>query len=467
MSGALLSACAGEQSAFELKTEPADFWGAVAADEPRAALVGRDVLRQGGSAADAATAMFFAMTATYPMAAGLGGGGYCLAYSRKQNKAEMVDFLPRPPRAGGEVPVPGALRGFAALQGRYGKLRWSATLAPAEQIARFGAPMSRAAIRAFDDLDPEIVVQPATARFFRGGQLIPEGESIRQPDLGETLGLLRAQGALEFYTGSLAPRIVEGAAEAGGKLTLDDLREYAPEWRPAMLIENGSVTIGLPPTPSGEIFRRIWQGSVSSGIRFLTSPSLDRARLPQALGDGFEAPPGERGRGASSASASFSAIDYEGLAVACVVSLQRPFGVARHAGETGILLGAMAGREENELPYLSTVVAFNTTNKQAFLAAAATGGAAAPAALAQVAASLLGDSRPFELALADLRAIRYGKAVPLEAEKGFQGAQAVEAKQPIGRVTAVHCGDGVPRAPGTCRAGADPRGFGFGTLSGQ
>ena len=66
-------------------------------DEPFAVKTGTAILSQGGSAADAVTAMFFAMTATYPVAAGLGGGGICLVADPVKGVQEF-DFLPRAAR---------------------------------------------------------------------------------------------------------------------------------------------------------------------------------------------------------------------------------------------------------------------------------------------------------------------------------------------------------------------------------
>ena len=78
----------------------AGFLGGVVADEPRAALVGRDVLSAGGNAADAAVAVAFAMAVTLPSRAGLGGGGVCVAYDPSTDGPnagvpEVVLFTPR------------------------------------------------------------------------------------------------------------------------------------------------------------------------------------------------------------------------------------------------------------------------------------------------------------------------------------------------------------------------------------
>ena len=70
--------------------QPKDFFGAVAADDPRAAQIGRDILRRGGTAADAATAMYFVMVATLPSRVGLGAGGACLI--RDGDSTAVLDF---------------------------------------------------------------------------------------------------------------------------------------------------------------------------------------------------------------------------------------------------------------------------------------------------------------------------------------------------------------------------------------
>ncbi|MBD3660908.1 MAG: gamma-glutamyltransferase, partial [Arenibacter algicola] len=111
------------------------FLGGVVADEPRAALIGRDILSRGGSAADAATAMYFTMAVTLPSRAGLGGGGVCLAFDAESGETDMLDFVARAPvdgAAGVERPsaIPANPRGFFALQARHGTLDWREVVAP-------------------------------------------------------------------------------------------------------------------------------------------------------------------------------------------------------------------------------------------------------------------------------------------------------------------------------------------------
>ena len=90
------------------------FNGGVIADEPRAAVVGRDVLATGGSAADAIVAAYFAMAVTLPDAAGLGGGGQCVIFSPTLERTESLLF-PTSPRSGTSSHARGGLDGGVAL----------------------------------------------------------------------------------------------------------------------------------------------------------------------------------------------------------------------------------------------------------------------------------------------------------------------------------------------------------------
>src|SRR5579863_2482880 len=87
----------GDQSANAPVSGP----GFVVGDEPLAVQAGAAILKQGGSAADAATAIYFSLAATYPVAAGLGGGGVCVVRDPVSSRAESVNFLARDSAAAG------------------------------------------------------------------------------------------------------------------------------------------------------------------------------------------------------------------------------------------------------------------------------------------------------------------------------------------------------------------------------
>src|SRR5271170_1367732 len=90
--------------------------GYAVGDEPLAVQAGASILAQGGSAADAVTAMYFALSATYPVAAGLGGGGMCIVRDPGSSRTSAIIFLSRDSAAGGAFGVPGNVRGFSVVQ---------------------------------------------------------------------------------------------------------------------------------------------------------------------------------------------------------------------------------------------------------------------------------------------------------------------------------------------------------------
>src|SRR4029077_8262282 len=90
------------------------------------------------------TAMYFALSVTYPVAAGLGGGGICLVHDPASNRNEEFDFLARDSTGGGAFAVPGNVRGFAAMQAAYGLLPWRLVISSSESYAAAGFPISLA-----------------------------------------------------------------------------------------------------------------------------------------------------------------------------------------------------------------------------------------------------------------------------------------------------------------------------------
>src|SRR5262249_48757175 len=141
------------------------FAGAAVADEPRAAVIGRDVLGANGTAADAAVAMYFTLAVTLPSSAALGGGGICLAHDHEKKETLALDFLPRAAPGGG-VALPGNARGMAALHARYGRLKWSQLVSPAENLAAAGTPASRALAREVATAGDKLLNDPEVARIF-------------------------------------------------------------------------------------------------------------------------------------------------------------------------------------------------------------------------------------------------------------------------------------------------------------
>ena len=234
------------------------FLGGVVADEPRAALAGRDILSRGGTAADAAAAMYFTLSVTLPSRAGLGGGGMCVVFDVETGNTQVLDFTAPTPRAisanvSRPSAVPGNPRGFFALQARHGLLLWREIVAPAEQLARFGYPTSRAFSRDLQSVGPALLGDAGARVMFAGKsgvRVAGEGETIEQLDLAATLGMLRARGVGPLYVGSYARTFVDAVRRAGGSLSVEDLRQFVPVWRDSVRVNIGNEVAHFAPPPA-------------------------------------------------------------------------------------------------------------------------------------------------------------------------------------------------------------------------
>lgn len=351
------------------------FLGGAVADEPRAALIGRDVLSAGGTAADAAVAMYMAMAVTLPSSVGLGGGGSCVVWDPVQKKVDAIDFTPP---AVGKGALPTALRGLYALHARYGRLRWSEVLSPAETQARFGMTVSRAFTAELTAHGGRVTGRRARAP---GGVPITSGEidegtTITQVALSTVIGSVRGQGVGAFYQGPLARQVVSDYRAVGVDLDEAALRGYTPEWRAPAAVDFDNHVMGVTPGPGG-------------------TGEQTAAAVRAALGGSGGAAGVSAGRGTGAGSATLLAVDRNRLAVACAATLNAPFGIGRVGPETGIVVGAAPGAQAT--PVVGAVVG-NPNTGDFFGAFGARGPHAAPG-VAAVAVRTIEDQQPAETAV--------------------------------------------------------------------
>jgi gamma-glutamyltranspeptidase/glutathione hydrolase len=433
------------------------FLGGVVADEPRAALAAREVLSGGGNATDAAVALAFAITVTLPSRAGLGGGGGCIAFSSGSDGAphnapgdvpNAVLFMPEAPKnvAGSDRPaaVPMLARGMYALHARYGSRPFETLVVPAEQMARFGVPASRAFVR-----DIAVVAGPlsedagAGAVFTRNGQPLAEGALLQQPDLSTTLAQIRIAGVGDLYQGALGRRLTDAAAQVHGTFTLADLRAAIPKVLPALTVPagGGDMAAFLPPPTDGGL------AAAASFQALLGHPTaLDAAR---ARGLGAATRWRQGGADAKAilagsvpapdlpplpASTSFATLDRNGNAVVCSLTMGNLFGTGRMAPGTGVLLAASPGAIPP--PLLSSALLYNPNLQSIRAAIAASGQEAAPLAAAVGLVQSLSDHNI--------------PAAPMPA-----------AAPDPGRLNIIDCTRYLPGESNSCNWAVDPRGAGL------
>ena len=422
------------------------FLGGVVADEPQAALAARSVLSAGGTAADAAVAAGLTLAVTLPSRAGLGAGGACLAFAPAApgQVAEAVLFQAPPGGGGGDRPAaaPMLARGLFALHTRYGKRPFEALVAPAEQMARFGAPVSRAFARDLAVVAGPLAGDPEAASIFLpGGRPPAEGDILVQPDLAGTLGQIRIAGVGDLHQGALARRLVESSARAGGGITPQALRAALPSYAPApRLTLGGGAIVAVLPTDggvaAGAALRTLWANPQAMDAAAAQAAGVAASWRQGAFGGNAQAAVDSAGAPGARlpplpATTGFATVDRQGNAVACVVSMNNLFGTGRVAPQTGMVLAASPGWMPPAM--LSAALAYTATNTTSFRAAV-TGTGQEGAALATAAA--------LQQSGAALRALPAPVPEP-------------------GRANVLLCPQGLPEVPAACSWAADPRGSGL------
>ena len=250
----------------------------VSSADIRASEAGREMLRQGGSAADAAMATLLALSVVEPQSSGIGGGGFFVYHDAATGEVHTVDgreaapaaarperFLdangqPRSPfdvvPGGLSVGVPGNVRLIAAVHHHWGKLAWAKLFEPAIRLADEGYAVNRWLATALALVGPRWADFPAArAIYFIGGRPARLGEHIRNPALAATLRDIARRGPDAFYTGAIARAIVAastGAARNPGDMTLADLAAYHAQDRDAVCVPYRVYRIcGMGPPSSG------------------------------------------------------------------------------------------------------------------------------------------------------------------------------------------------------------------------
>ena len=366
----------------------------VVGDEPFAVKVGAAILGQGGNAVDAATAMYFALSVTYPVAAGLGGGGICIVHDPVRNQSEEFDFLARDSGGGGAYAVPGNVRGFALMQTAYGDLPWQKVVSPAEVYSGTGFPISRALAERLTNAGDVVRLDAGLAREFmdESGHVKVAGVIAANPELAETLSAIRQQGPEAFYSGAVAERILAYSTSEGGAIQRSELAAYRATRTTPRVMQMGSDYVFLPAPRTGA---GAFAGALLDNLaRAQATPTGSRdlqaavsAAVQQTMRDfKLDALPKDLG------ATGFAATDARGQAAACAVTMNGPFGSGHTALGSGVTLAHAPGSANAGLAsaFLTPIIASPGGDSAPVLAGAGAGGpngsASIAYALARVAA---------------------------------------------------------------------------------
>ncbi|PKP35097.1 MAG: gamma-glutamyltransferase [Bacteroidetes bacterium HGW-Bacteroidetes-17] len=251
--------------------------GMVSSSSMIASEVGRDILKQGGNAIDAAVATAFALAVTWPSAGNIGGGGF-LVFMNDKAEVTTIDFREKAPinasstmfldqhgnifndsnHTGGlSIGVPGTVAGLYLAHQKYGKLRWEEVVQPAVDLANNGFPFTWTLYHhsiEFKKYYAESLPEFSKFMLEEDGSFREPGKLWKQTDLGASLERIRDHGRDGFYKGKTAKLLAEYIQEEGGIITEEDLLKYeAIERKPVVGKYRGYDIYSMPPPSSGGV----------------------------------------------------------------------------------------------------------------------------------------------------------------------------------------------------------------------
>src|SRR3569623_1094370 len=269
-----LAAHAGDRitgKPFATRSEVIAPHGMVATSHPLATQIGLDVLKQGGTAVDAAIAANAALGLMEPVSNGMGGDLFAIVWDAKTKKLYGYNGSGRSPQSltlqwfadhgikdippTGPLPVnvPGCVDGWFALHDKFGKLPVKDLLAPTIRYAREGFPLTELIAYYWNLSVPKLSKYPGfTEQFTLNGKAPAKGELWKNPNLANTLDAIARGGRDAFYKGKIAQTIGDYMKAQGGFLTAADLAAHHGEWvEPVSVNYRGVDVWELPPNTQG------------------------------------------------------------------------------------------------------------------------------------------------------------------------------------------------------------------------
>jgi gamma-glutamyltranspeptidase/glutathione hydrolase len=418
----------------------------VAAGHPATVAAGLEILRDGGSAADAAVAACLASCVTETVMTGLLGGGYAMWWDGREvqlldcfvtvpsRRGEMVD-LPVP--FGEELvhyaigpascAVPGLPAGLEELWRRGGRLPWPRLVEPALELARTGVVVPSAHAACLDMLAPVMTMNRGAELYAPAGRLLREGEVLRQPGLATALELVAAEGGASVYTGSIAETLL--AVDDIG-ITRADLTAYEPGWDAPAEVSWAGVRFATRGGLSGvpELLARLPRlADLSAAERVLA--------LVDTLDD----------RGVESHTTNLVAVDSDGRACVFTTSLGLGSGdflegldlhLNSMLGERDLVVGELVAGERMA-SMMAPSIAFDGDGP--VLAIGAAGGTRLRTALVGVAAGMLDEGLSAVEAVERPRFHPVGDLVNAEPDVDEEALAVLEARgRPVRRWPALH-----------------------------
>ncbi|XP_033127913.1 glutathione hydrolase 1 proenzyme-like [Anneissia japonica] len=255
---------------------------AVASDNAQCSRIGKDILKNGGNAVDAAVATMLCVGLHNAHSTGIGGGSFMIIKDpTKEKQIFAYDFREEAPGLANEnmfvndtrrrsifggraIAVPGEVKGYWAVHQNHGRIPWKDLFTPSIKLALSGFVVSKELAKFIlakkdiiknDSSLSEVFVSPDK-------EILKEGNIMTRLKLARTYRRIATGGEREFYEGDLATDILKDIQDRDGIITAKDLKNYSCKERNAtsIIIAAGEKTLqmfSLPPPASGVVLSLI------------------------------------------------------------------------------------------------------------------------------------------------------------------------------------------------------------------
>ncbi len=237
-----------------------------------ASKIGTAILKQGGNVFDAMIATDLALAVCYPYAGNIGGGGF-MVYRLEDGSIGALDYREKAPKLatknmyldslGNVIPglstkgalavgVPGAIAGLFEVHEKFGTLPIETIMQPVIDLAKQGYVITKKDQLVLEDKRNDFLKTNKNPILF--SKKWKANDTIKQPNLANTLEAIMINGRDEFYKGETAKKLAAFIQDNGGIITIDDLASYEAKWRKPITFEYDNLTvISMSPPSSGGI----------------------------------------------------------------------------------------------------------------------------------------------------------------------------------------------------------------------
>ncbi|SFC29853.1 gamma-glutamyltranspeptidase / glutathione hydrolase [Flagellimonas taeanensis] len=237
-----------------------------------ASQIGVDIMKKGGNVFDAMVATELALAVSFPFAGNLGGGGF-MVYRKSNGEVGGIDYREKAPMAahkdmyldslgnvipdmstsgGTAVGVPGTVAGVMEVHKKFGSLPLSEIMQPIIALAKKGVIVTEKQAKRLEGYRESFIKANGDSTKFAGP--FKAGDTIKYPELAQTLEIIMEKGKDGFYKGEVAQKLAAFVQENGGYITVEDLSRYEAKWRDPIEFDYKDLhVISMSPPSSGGV----------------------------------------------------------------------------------------------------------------------------------------------------------------------------------------------------------------------